>query len=74
MLRVVSSCTFSHSLHRTETISAGDADGSFGAKPEAADWKHALPVSADSGRPSDSDLRAGFDPLQPLVLSCTAGS
>jgi hypothetical protein len=33
--------------HPTETISAADADGSFGAKPEAARSVIELPLSAD---------------------------
>lgn len=52
--------------HPTETISAADVDGSFGAKPEGIDFKHELPLSAENGRSHDrvQTLRRPLDAVK----------
>jgi len=40
----------------------------FGAKPEAADHRHELPLSAGSGHSRDLDWSAQLDPEQPFQV------
>ena len=53
-------------LHPTEPIQVALCNGWKGAKPEAADFKHGLPLSAVSGNSWAEFKPARIGPIQPV--------